>query len=67
MPGPKSVLIWDRQRNWLKTAKNSCSSDEAKKIWLDSLENEITALQNFQVITTDWILSQRSSVQQHHD
>ncbi|CAL4947766.1 unnamed protein product [Urochloa decumbens] len=46
MPGPKSVLIWDRLRNWLKTAKNLCSSDEAKEFRLDSLENEITALQN---------------------
>ncbi|CAO2183064.1 unnamed protein product [Urochloa humidicola] len=46
MPGPKSVLIWDRLRNWLKTAKNLCSSDETKEFRLDSLENEITALQN---------------------
>ncbi|XP_039812607.1 probable choline kinase 2 isoform X1 [Panicum virgatum] len=46
MPGPKSVLIWDRLRNWLKTAMNLCSSDEAKEFGLDSLENEITALQN---------------------
>ncbi|RLN22467.1 putative choline kinase 2 isoform X2 [Panicum miliaceum] len=46
MPGPKSVLIWDRLRNWLKTAKYLCSSDEAKEFRLDSLENEITALQN---------------------
>uniref|UniRef100_A0A0E0PQF8 Choline kinase N-terminal domain-containing protein n=1 Tax=Oryza rufipogon TaxID=4529 RepID=A0A0E0PQF8_ORYRU len=46
MPGPKSVLIWDRLRNWLKTAKNLCPSDEAKEFCLDSMENEITALEN---------------------
>ncbi|KAL6614609.1 hypothetical protein ACP70R_036879 [Stipagrostis hirtigluma subsp. patula] len=46
MPGPKSVLIWDRLWNWLETAKNLCSSDESKEFRLDSLENEITALEN---------------------
>ncbi|EES03529.1 probable choline kinase 2 [Sorghum bicolor] len=46
MPGPKSVLIWDRLRNWLRTAKNLCPSEEAKEFRLDSLENEITALEN---------------------
>ncbi len=33
-------------RNWLKTAKNLCPSDEAKEFCLDSMENEITALEN---------------------
>ncbi|PVH62082.1 hypothetical protein PAHAL_3G200500 [Panicum hallii] len=46
MPGPKSVLIWKRLRNWLKTAKNLCSSNEAKEFCLDSMEEEITALEN---------------------
>ncbi|BAD87386.1 putative choline kinase CK2 [Oryza sativa Japonica Group] len=45
MPGPKSVLIWDRLKNWLKTARNLCSSDESKKFRLGSLENEIAALE----------------------
>ncbi|CAN6359357.1 unnamed protein product [Urochloa humidicola] len=46
MPGPKSVLIWERLRNWLKTAKSLCSSDEAKEFSLDSMEEQITALEN---------------------
>ncbi|RLN29749.1 putative choline kinase 2 isoform X1 [Panicum miliaceum] len=46
MPGPKSVLIWKRLRNWRKTAKSLCSSDEAKEFCLDSMEEEITALGN---------------------
>ncbi|KAL6620590.1 hypothetical protein ACP70R_035729 [Stipagrostis hirtigluma subsp. patula] len=46
MPGPKSVLFWERLRNWLKTAKSLCSSDEAKEFCLDSMEKEITALEN---------------------
>ncbi|XP_006644624.1 probable choline kinase 2 isoform X2 [Oryza brachyantha] len=45
MPGPKSVLIWDRLKNWLKTARNLCSSDESKEFRLGSLENEIAALE----------------------
>ncbi|XP_062219749.1 probable choline kinase 2 isoform X2 [Phragmites australis] len=45
MPGPKFVLIWDRLRNWLKTAKNLCPPEEAKELRLDSLENEITSLE----------------------
>ncbi|CAL4902080.1 unnamed protein product [Urochloa decumbens] len=46
MPGPKSVLIWERLRNWLKTAKSLCSSDEDKEFCLDSMEKEIAALEN---------------------
>ncbi|GJM89572.1 hypothetical protein PR202_ga05776 [Eleusine coracana subsp. coracana] len=42
MPGPKDVLIWER----LRTAKSLCSSDEAKEFCLDSMEKEITALEN---------------------
>lgn len=46
MPGPKSVLIWERLRNWLKTAKSLCSPDEAKEFCLDSMDEEISALEN---------------------
>uniref|UniRef100_J3M979 Choline kinase N-terminal domain-containing protein n=1 Tax=Oryza brachyantha TaxID=4533 RepID=J3M979_ORYBR len=46
MPGPKSVLIWDRLRNWLKTANNLCPSDEAKEFCLGSMEKEIAVLEN---------------------
>lgn len=34
-----------KSRNWLKTAKNLCSPEEAKEFRLDSLENEVTALE----------------------
>uniref|UniRef100_A0ACD5U0D9 Uncharacterized protein n=1 Tax=Avena sativa TaxID=4498 RepID=A0ACD5U0D9_AVESA len=46
MPGPKCVLMWDRLRNWLETAKRVCPSDEAKEFRLDSLEKEITTLES---------------------
>ncbi|KAJ1263806.1 hypothetical protein BS78_09G214700 [Paspalum vaginatum] len=46
MPGPKSVFIWERLRNWLKTAKSLCSSDEANEFYLDIMEEEIAALEN---------------------
>lgn len=46
MPGPKSVLIWDRLRNWLRTAKSLCPPEEAKEFRLDGLENQVTALEN---------------------
>uniref|UniRef100_A0A0D9WJ20 Choline kinase N-terminal domain-containing protein n=1 Tax=Leersia perrieri TaxID=77586 RepID=A0A0D9WJ20_9ORYZ len=46
MPGPKSVLLWDRLRNWLKTAKDLCPSDEANEFSLDRMEKEITGLEN---------------------
>uniref|UniRef100_A0A452ZNU1 Choline kinase N-terminal domain-containing protein n=6 Tax=Triticinae TaxID=1648030 RepID=A0A452ZNU1_AEGTS len=46
MPGPKRVLMWDRLRNWLKTAKSVCPSDEAKEFRLDNLEKEINALES---------------------
>ncbi|CAD6237068.1 unnamed protein product [Miscanthus lutarioriparius] len=55
MPGPKSVLIWDRLRNWLRTAKNLCPSEEAKEFRLDSVGNEITALENECSVDYQWI------------
>jgi choline/ethanolamine kinase len=45
MPGPKHVLLWDRLKNWLKTAKNLCPTDQANELRLDSLENEINTLE----------------------
>jgi hypothetical protein len=32
-------------RNWLKTAKNLCPTDQANELRLDSLENEINTLE----------------------
>lgn len=47
MPGSKSVLIWERLRNWLRTAKSLySSSDETEEFCLDSTEEEIAALEN---------------------
>ncbi|XP_065867563.1 probable choline kinase 2 isoform X2 [Euphorbia lathyris] len=45
MPGPKTVPLWARLRNWLKTAKSLCSSEEAKAFQLDTLEEEISFLE----------------------
>ncbi|KAK8938994.1 hypothetical protein KSP39_PZI010898 [Platanthera zijinensis] len=45
MPGSKEVMLWERLRNWLKTAQSLCSSEEAKEFHLDSLEKEISALE----------------------
>lgn len=33
-------------RNWLKTAQDLCSAEEAKEFLLDTLEVEITVLEN---------------------
>ncbi|KDP40567.1 hypothetical protein JCGZ_24566 [Jatropha curcas] len=45
MPGPKNVRLWVRLRNWLKTARSVCSSEEAKSIRLDAVEEEISMLE----------------------
>ncbi|KAJ3695034.1 hypothetical protein LUZ60_000411 [Juncus effusus] len=45
MPGPKNILIWNRLRNWLKTAKQVCPSEEAEEFNLENLEGEITNLE----------------------
>ncbi|EMS54304.1 Choline/ethanolamine kinase [Triticum urartu] len=45
MPGPKHVLLWDRLKNWLKTAKNLCPTDQANELRLDCLEDEIASLE----------------------
>ncbi|XP_026659754.2 probable choline kinase 2 [Phoenix dactylifera] len=46
MPGPRNVFLWERLRNWLKTAQDLSSADEAKEFRLDTLEEEITTLEN---------------------
>lgn len=45
MPGSKKVLLLDRLRNWLNTAKSMCPSEEAGAFRLDALDEEISALE----------------------
>ncbi|KAL5560260.1 hypothetical protein UlMin_036471 [Ulmus minor] len=45
MPGPKTVILWDRMRNWLSEAKILCSVKDIKKFGLDTLEEEINMLE----------------------
>ncbi|KAL3599589.1 hypothetical protein D5086_007507 [Populus alba] len=52
MPGPKNISLWDRLRNWLKTAKRLCTPEEAKPFRLDSIEEEISLLEK--ELSGDW-------------
>lgn len=45
MYGSKTVHIWDRLRNWLKTAQSLCSAEEVKEFCLDVLAEEINSLE----------------------
>ncbi|KAI5654609.1 hypothetical protein M9H77_31796 [Catharanthus roseus] len=45
VPGPKSVTLWDRMRNWVSKAKSLSSPEHAKEFRLDSIENEINMLE----------------------
>ncbi|KAI3894985.1 hypothetical protein MKX03_028005 [Papaver bracteatum] len=45
MPGPKNVVLWNRLRNWLSSAKQVCPPEEARVFMLDSLDEEITILE----------------------
>ncbi|PSS24377.1 Choline kinase [Actinidia chinensis var. chinensis] len=45
MPGPKKVFLWDRLRNWLRTAKSMSSPEEAVAFRLDALDEEIAILE----------------------
>ncbi|KAG0465465.1 hypothetical protein HPP92_019629 [Vanilla planifolia] len=46
MPGPQKIQLWDRLRTWLKAAQDLCSSEEVKEFHLDTLGEEINALEN---------------------
>nr|KYP35486.1 Choline/ethanolamine kinase [Cajanus cajan] len=46
MPGPKNVKLWDNLRNWLNEAKRVCSPEEIKAFHLDTLDQEISTLEN---------------------
>ncbi|XP_016456756.1 putative choline kinase 2 [Nicotiana tabacum] len=45
MPGPKTVILWDRLNNWLDVAKRLASAEEAKDFQLDHLQDEISSLE----------------------
>ncbi|XP_057541078.1 probable choline kinase 2 isoform X1 [Amaranthus tricolor] len=45
MPGPKTVKLWDRLRDWLNTAKRLCPPEEAESFCLTSLGEEISELE----------------------
>ncbi|KAJ6730655.1 CHOLINE/ETHANOALAMINE KINASE [Salix viminalis] len=45
MPGPRTILLWNRMREWLVQAKSMCSAKDVKEFCLDSLENEINMLE----------------------
>ncbi|KAJ6704867.1 CHOLINE/ETHANOALAMINE KINASE [Salix purpurea] len=45
VPGPNNISLWDRLRNWLKTAKRLSTPEEAKAFRLDSIEEEISLLE----------------------
>ncbi|KAI3894981.1 hypothetical protein MKX03_028001 [Papaver bracteatum] len=45
MHGPKNVVLWNRLRNWLSSAKQVCPPEEARVFMLDSLDEEITILE----------------------
>lgn len=45
MQGPRKVQIWDRLRQWLKAAKNVCSTEEAAEFHLDIAEEDIANLE----------------------
>lgn len=45
MPGPKTIKLWDRLRNWLDTAKRLCPQEEAETFGLNALGEEISELE----------------------
>nr|AFK37178.1 unknown [Lotus japonicus] len=46
MPGPKKVLLWERLRNWLSEARRLCSPEEVETFHLDTMDKEISSLEN---------------------
>ncbi|CAK9133676.1 unnamed protein product [Ilex paraguariensis] len=45
MPGPKTVVLWDRLRKWLSAAKSMSSPEEVEAFHLDAIEEEISILE----------------------
>ncbi|CAA0827679.1 Probable choline kinase 2 [Striga hermonthica] len=45
MPGPKTVVLWGRLRNWLKDAKRLSLKAEAEEFRFSVLEDEISELE----------------------
>ncbi|RRT71313.1 hypothetical protein B296_00032757 [Ensete ventricosum] len=46
MPGPRKVFLWERLRLWHKEAIKMCSSEEIEEFHLDTLDEDITTLEN---------------------
>ncbi|KAM7267089.1 hypothetical protein ACFE04_009255 [Oxalis oulophora] len=46
MPGAKEVRLWNRLRNWLKTAKEDCTEEVTKLFRLDEIDTEIDLLES---------------------
>ncbi|KAK7270407.1 hypothetical protein RIF29_23515 [Crotalaria pallida] len=45
MPGPKTVQLWQKLRNWLGQAKSLCFPKDIKNFGLDNLDEEINMLE----------------------
>ncbi|MED6205804.1 hypothetical protein PIB30_021090 [Stylosanthes scabra] len=45
MPGPKKVHLWDVLRNWLVEARRLASPEEVKMFHLDTMDQEISTLE----------------------
>ncbi|XP_068486958.1 probable choline kinase 2 [Phaseolus vulgaris] len=46
MPGPKTVNLWDRLRDWVKEAKRLSSPEDVEAFSLNTLDKEISTLEN---------------------
>ncbi|CAN1235232.1 Probable choline kinase 3 [Linum perenne] len=45
MPGPRTVTLWNRMRDWLPEARSLCTVKDAKVFKLDVMEDEINMLE----------------------
>ncbi|KAJ4960470.1 hypothetical protein NE237_020380 [Protea cynaroides] len=45
MPGSKSVILWDRMKTWLSSAKQLSSPEEAQSFCLETMDKEISILE----------------------
>lgn len=45
MPAPKTIVLWNRMRNWVSEAKRLCSGSEVEEFKLERMEEEIELLE----------------------
>ncbi|CAN0928333.1 Probable choline kinase 2 [Linum grandiflorum] len=45
MPGPRTVTLWNRMRDWLPEARRLCTAKDAKEFKLDVIKDEIDMLE----------------------